>query len=224
MISQDRHEIYVIVGEYGAGFENHIRPSSLILQGSDMSQNKAGKSGLSIAESIAEGGSSSAHPDTTADRRDPGLLAGSPSYLKRMESKSIIVEAGKKTLTGQPIQPGPETGESNRTQQQWFPDAGDFLIMNEFGPFITTNPGHMEVLIRRLIALMLELRGPQDRFVPEPLSMNFLHQDDQAGPSMSNVSPSRPRRNLRKSRSWPAEHERLTRNWVKPSAMPKWRG
>lgn len=222
MVSQDRHEIYIIVGEYGAGFEDHIRPSSLIFEGSAMSQHTACKPGLSITGSSSEGGSSSAVSDSMADRRDPGLLAGSPSYLKRMESKSIIVEAGQRTLTGQPIQPGPETGESGRTRQQWCPDAGDFLIMNEFGPFITTNPGHMEVLIRRLIALMLELRGPQDGFVPEPLSMNFLHQTDQAGPSAPKAS-SRPRRTLRKSRSWPAETEKSTEDWVKPSAKPKWR-
>lgn len=29
MISQDRHEIFIIVAEYGAGFEKHIRPTSV---------------------------------------------------------------------------------------------------------------------------------------------------------------------------------------------------
>lgn len=224
MISQDRHEIYIIVGEYGAGFEEHIRPSRSIEQGSALSKQKAGKPVSSIMGTSGQADSSSAVRDSAANRRDPGLLAGSPSYIRRIESKSIIVEARNKTREGQPKQSGPETVKSPRTQEDWNPDAGDFLIMNEFGPFIVTEATHMEVFIRRLIALMLQLRGPEDRFMPEPLSTKFLHQFGQAVPSTSNESSLLPKRTLRKSRSWPADHEKLTQDWVKPSAMPKWRG
>lgn len=219
MISQDHHEIYIIVGEYGAGFEDHIRPSRSIEQGSALSQHKAGIMGTS-----AQADSSYAGPDSAENRRDPSLLAGSPSYIRRIESNSIVVEAKKKTRKGQPVQSGPKTIELARSQEDWNPDAGDFLIMNEFGPFIVTEASHMEVFIRRLIALMLQLRGPEDRFMPEPLSTKFLLQRGQAGPSPPNESSSLPRRTLRKSRSWPADHEKLTQDWVKPSAMPKWRG
>lgn len=77
-----------------------------------------------------------------------------------MESKSIIVETGKKIIKGQPTRSESQTIESPRIEGTWEPDGGDFLIMNEFGPFLTTDASHMDMLFRRLIALMLELRGP----------------------------------------------------------------
>lgn len=215
MISQDLHEIYIIVGEYGAGFEKHIRPSKSIEQESNKPSRPMGTS--------AQADSSSAGSDSTVERRDPRLLAGSPAFLRRAEHKSVIVEAQENTHEGQPTKSRLEPAESQQTRRDPNLDADDFLIMNEFGPFIVTEADHMELLIKRLIDLMLELRGPEDGVMLEPLSMKFLHQTDPVRPSTPNESSSHTRRALRKSRSWPSEVEKSTQDWVMPSAKSEWR-
>lgn len=167
MISQDRHEIFIIVAEYGAGFEKHIRPRSFV-QGSVKTWQTTGEPPVS----------------------------------------NSITQASSRA-------------ESSDTQERWVPDTGDFLTMHEFGPFLITDAGHMEMLIKQIIALMLQLRGPQARFIPEPPSMKFFFQP---GLPFSTESSEHTRRILKKARSFPAMNERLTQDWVKPSEMPEWRG
>lgn len=212
MISQDRHEIYIIVGEYGAGFEEHIRPRRSVEQGAAWPRHEARRPGNSIMRTSAQAQSLSTGPDLTTNPRDPSLLAGSPSYIRRIESQAIIVEAKKKTREGQPTQSGNQMIESPRTQEGWEPDADDFLIMNEFGPFLATDADHMDLLFRRLIALTIELRGPEDRFMPEPISMKLFYPPGQIGPSTYNESSSRTECALKKSRSWPDENEKSTQD------------
>lgn len=223
MISQNRHEIYIIVGEYGTGFEEHIRPRRSVEQGAALPRHEARMPGDTIMGASAQVQSLSPDPDLTTNPRDPGLLAGSPAYIRRIQSKGIIVEAKKKTREGQATQPGNEMTESPRTQRGWNPDADDFLIMNEFGPFLATDADHMDLLFRRLIALVMELRGREDRFMPEPISMRLLHQPDLGVPSTCNESSSRTESALKKSRSWPEEYEKSTQDWAKPTSKPKWR-
>lgn len=223
MISQSRHEIYIIVGEYGPGFEEHIRPRRSVEQGAALPRHEARMPGDTIMGASAQVQSLSPDPDSTTNPRDPSLLAGSPAYIRRIQSKAIVVEAKEKTREGQPIQPGNEMTESRRTQGGWSPDPGDFLIMNEFGPFLATDDNHMDLLFRRLIALVIELRGSEDRFMPEPISMKFLHQPDLSVQSTCNESSSRTECALKKSRSWPEEYEKSTQDWVKPTSKPKWR-
>lgn len=208
MISQDRHEIYIIVGEYGAGYEQHIRPSSLVLQGSPASQQKIVQTGSSKSGGYTQPDSLSAGTESTADRRDPRLLAGSPSYVGRVERKSIGVADGPTSRENQPTQAGPEMAELPGTDQKWIPDAGDFLIMHEFGPFLITDADHMKVFAKRLIAFTFELRGSQPRFVPQRPGPNFLFQRGQGLPTPKE-SPHQ-RRTLRKARSWAGmdQHER----------------
>ncbi|KAG6364172.1 hypothetical protein INS49_005770 [Diaporthe citri] len=224
MISQDRHEIYLIVAEYGAGYEEYIRPSSSSVRESIKSQRKLHQTGSSTTGNYAQKDSLSAGIDSTPTRRDPSLLAGSPSYIGRVERKSIGVAAGPRSRQTQPTQAAPAEMNSSRTDEEWVPHAGDFLIMHEFGPFITTDPIHMEILIKRLIAFMLQLRGPQDRFVPERPGPEFLAQPGHAGPSTPNATSSSPRRTLRKSRSWPGEVEKSVADGVVSSAKAKWEG
>lgn len=214
MVSQDRHEIYIIVAEYGTGYEQHIRPSSIILRGSTGFQQKTGQAGSFTTGTYTKADSLSAGADSKASQRDPRLLAGSPSYVGRVEKKMIGVASGPKSHRSQPTQVAPEMTEPAEIEQKWTPDAGDFLIMHEFGPFLTTEPGHMEVFIKRLIAFMLELRGPQARFVPRRPGPHFLRQRDQAGLSTPNQSSIHPQRTLKKSRSWSGmtEHQKLSAN------------
>lgn len=222
MVSQDRHEIYIIVGEYGAGYEQHIRPWRSAVPRATKSQKKTGKSGSSSAGSSTQVDSLSETSASAADRRDPRLLAGSPSYIKRVEAKSIEVAAGPRNRKAQPTRwrgarKSPRTDDKN-----WIPDAGDFLIMHEFGPFITSDPTHMEVLIRRLIAFMLQLRGAQD-FTTERPGPDFLGQTGNFGPTKPNKSSS-PRPILKRSRSWPEDTIPAEKVWVRDTVKRKWRG
>lgn len=217
MISQDRHEIYIIVAEYGAGYEEHVNPSSTTVRGPAKANRKIGQPGGSTTQSHAD-------VDSTGNRRDPGLLAGSPSYIRRVEKKSISVEAKPRSCMAQPTQAAPATRKSSRTKEKYALDAGDFLIMHEFGPFNTTDHIHMFVLIKRIIALMLELRGPEDRFVPERSDPDFLIQSDQVQPSAPNESALGPARALPISRSWPGQVEKSVHESVVVSAKAEWRG
>lgn len=175
MVSQDRHEIYITVGEYGPGFEKHIRPSVSIPGGPVKSQGRTGKPGSSSGVST-QVDSLSAESGSVTDRRDPSLLAGSPSYIRLVEKKSIRVAANPRGKKQQRTRAAPGARTSSRKDQKWVPEAGDFLIMHEFGPFIITDPVHMEVLIRRLIGFMLEVRGPRDDLVPEKPGPEFSIQ------------------------------------------------
>lgn len=223
MVSQDRHEIYIIVGEYGASYEQYIRPSRSAVPRATKSQKKAGKSGSSSAASSTQVDSLSEASASAADRRDPRLLAGSPSYIRGVEAKSIEVAAGPRNRKAQPTRwrgarKSPRTDDKN-----WIPDAGDFLIMHEFGPFITSDPTHMEVLIRRLIAFMLQLRGPQD-FTTERPGPDFLGQTGNFGPTKPNKSSSSPRPILKRSRSWPEDTLPAEKVWVRDTVKRKWQG
>lgn len=217
MISQDRHEIYIIIGEYGAGYEEYVRPSSSTVRGSAKPNRKTGQPSGSTTKSHAD-------VDSTGDRRDPDLLAGSPSYIRRVEKKSISVEDKPRSCVAQPTRPAPATRKSSRTKEKNALDVGDFLIMHEFGPFNTKDHIHMLVLSKRIIALMLELRGPQDRFVPERPSPDFLVQDDQITPSAPDESSSGPARAVSASRSWPGQVEKTVHANVVISAKAEWRG
>ncbi|KAJ0114080.1 hypothetical protein J7T55_007914 [Diaporthe amygdali] len=219
MINQDRHEISVVVAEYGAGFEKHIRPHRSVRQGTAKTRPKAGRLDSSVTTNSTQTLSSLADPVPHGGRRDPSLLAGSPGYISRVEKKTILVDGPKGA--SQDARPTPPLNKSSRTKKKWTPDVGDFLIMHEFGPFVTTDPGHMEVLIKRIIALMLQLRGPQEPFVPVPPSPRFLLQPDRLVARTPDVTTRRNNR-LRKSRSWPARTNQSEQDWEKLSVKPTW--
>lgn len=181
MITQHRHEIYVIVAEYGVGYEVHIRPASAIAKGptkAPATEARNLSTSSSASKPSAQQDSSAADAPATPKRRNPKLLAGSPSYIKRVEKMSIKVSAnsGLKNSEIQPTGPPPGTSEWVREEEEWVPDAGDFLIMHEFGPFLITEADHMEVLSRRVIAFMLQLGGSQDRSVPDATDSDSSEQ------------------------------------------------
>lgn len=220
MVNQDRHEITIVVGEYGAGFENHIRPSRSATQMTAKSGAGGDKLGGSVITTSAQAIPFSVVPGPQAEKRDPGLLAGSPGYINRVESKRIVVrDTGKMP---QKTRPAPSTKRSRNPEQNRKWDAGDFLIMHEFGPFLIKDAGHMEVLIKRLIAFMLQLRGPQERFVPVPPSPRFLLQPSRLDTyTPDETSPSRTTR-LKKSRSWPTRTRQSEENWEELPVKPTW--
>lgn len=81
----------------------------------------------------------------------------------------------------------------------------------------------MDVFIKRLIALMLELRGHQDPLVTDTVSSRFLFQHGFIQtPAPNDVSSPTPR--LRKARSWTATTRKMNDDWEKPSENPMWRG
>lgn len=173
MVTQHRHEIYVIVAEYGVGYELHIRPASTTVK--NPISEPAAKAGQSSASSSAskpfgQQDSSAADTPATPKRRKPELLMGSPSYIKRVEKMSIEVSAhsGLRNRKTQPTRPPSGISEwvDEEQDSEWVPDAADFLIMHEFGPFIIKEASHMEVFSRRVIAFVLQLSGSQDRSVP----------------------------------------------------------
>ncbi|KAK2604158.1 hypothetical protein N8I77_007109 [Diaporthe amygdali] len=220
MINQDRHEITIVVGEYGAGFENHIRPSRSATQRTAKSGAGGDKLGGSVITTPAQANPFPVLPSTQAEKRDPGLLAGSPAYLNRVERKLIAVRGPDEMP--QKIRPAPSTKRSRHPKKKGKWDAGDFLIMHEFGPFLVQNAGHMEVLIKRLIAFMLQLRGPQERFVPMPPSPRFLLQPSLLGTYTPDETLPRRITRLKKSRSWPARTERSEEDWESLSVKPTW--
>ncbi|KAL2131198.1 hypothetical protein VTI74DRAFT_5424 [Chaetomium olivicolor] len=181
MISQDRHEIYIIIGEYGKKYEEYIRGG------------------------VADRGSSA--------NIDAAL--GSPTYLKKMRSFPEPVEFEEwssrekgylsklKPAGGQgpaSSRPGPQRQTRSTANPQGLPLPGvdGFLVMHRFGPYLTNRHDHMALLIRRLVALMLELRGSRKLAFPEPIGSRFLAQDD--GP--------KPR-----SRTWPRREVPELQEW-----------
>lgn len=180
MITQHRHEIYIIIGEYGPGFEAHIRPSRSVVSGSDNTDPEAIRPPLD--RSITEFPNQKVRPSRALESmlasRPTNVLWGSPAFTRRVEDMSIQVsgDAGAVRRNPQLTRPPAVTRRSKRIAGggKWEPDAGDFLVMHEFGPFLTTDRSHMDLFIRRYIALMLELRGPQHGFTPDPISTKFL--------------------------------------------------
>lgn len=58
----------------------------------------------------------------------------------------------------------------------------EFLVMHQFGPYVIYDAGHMERLLRRVIALMLQLRQERDitgagGYNPPPPPVTFLKQE-----------------------------------------------
>lgn len=216
MITQHRHEIYIVVGEYGPGFEEHVRPSKSVVSGRGKKDSKASKPLLkmSIAEDSIQEDNSFGRSKPTPPRRPPGVLQGSPSYIRRVESMSIKVaeNPGPARKMPQKTEPEPLTRDLPRKGKQWVPDADNFLIMHEFGPFITSNPDHMELFIKRIIALMLELRDPQARFVPDTAITQSLCQTGFTHASTPGEASS-PTPRLRKARSWTAMTSKVNEDW-----------
>lgn len=161
LISQDRHEIYIIIGEYGPTYQEYIAGNIALPAKAppapadfDAEQNQRAAQGSGSYNKQAE--------DTGADqirlsRKGPtskGKTAkapesGQPSSRKEAKAKAQV--------------PAQQPGEGRVLRSQTpppprrLPPADEFLVMHQFGPYVTGDARHMELFVRRVIGLMLEL-------------------------------------------------------------------
>ncbi|KAK4153974.1 hypothetical protein C8A00DRAFT_14837 [Chaetomidium leptoderma] len=158
LVSQNRHEIYIIIGEYGQKYEEYIG-------------NKPIQENMTVNEAAAAVSKRGATPP--ADNLQKTL--GSPTFLSHASASGITdtiegwqtEEKKAATHAKEPPQdpPGSSAPAVPTIEHLGLPRADEFLVMHRFGPWRTDDPGNMAVLIRRLLGLMLQLQGP-----PKPAS------------------------------------------------------
>ncbi|KAM3497278.1 hypothetical protein MY10362_009366 [Beauveria mimosiformis] len=192
LISQDRHEIYIIIGEYGDKYQEYIR----------------GRIALKVRE---------VKPTTHESQSHRHQAAGSEASVKLAQSINDVYFEHEQLMQQQQQQQQKQQKQQKRQKRTDLtmssntvvrtmstrsrtkaaavklaavhdndaPQADEFLIMHQFGPFLTQKDDHMEVFLRRIVAFMLELRGDESqrptekeilgRF-PRP-NAEFLEQD-----------------------------------------------
>ena len=187
MISQNRHEIYIIIGEYGHKYEQYIRNAPWKAGDKAAKPPPLEHTSASLATNFEE-------------------TLGSPSFLRQVVEEDIkgiegwkdpVVEAALQKVASTPVtsrnaSPPPPAGPSGSAAKPGIsgqlpvrpkndrapssdhepssgrvtrsavttpdlPSADGFLVMHRFGPWNTDDHSNMEVFIRRLLALMLEL-------------------------------------------------------------------
>lgn len=142
LISQDRHELYIIIAEYGEQWKEYVR-------------------GLDVPW------------PTTAQATSALDLSGSDGFIQNSMAKyradfTDMVNLAQDIIdksTSEDLQPsGSSTGRQTRSSQQRsvnqpleLPGPEYFCIMQEWGPFSTKEDEFMDLFIRRLIALQLQL-------------------------------------------------------------------
>lgn len=130
MVSQDRHEIYVIIGEYGPKYVDYIR----------------GHASLSARAPLPA--------DKLDVEKNQKAAVGSASYNKQAEVTGVDKI---RTSLGDEKKPAPGGMVLRSRVPRVLPPADEFLVMHQFGPFITSKADHMDRLVRRLIGFMLQL-------------------------------------------------------------------
>lgn len=168
LISQDRHEVYIIIGEYGSEYEEYI----------------TGRASLLACATQAGAG---ADFDVEANAR---AAAGSGAYVSQLERAGIETESLKLTkLLSKPLPLPPSSGRVTRsralrepTPPKELPSVDGFLVMHQFGPYIINQEDNVTRFVRRLIALMLQLKsgsGSADgdaRFTSQPPPAEFIEK------------------------------------------------
>ncbi|KAK4033026.1 hypothetical protein C8A01DRAFT_19972 [Parachaetomium inaequale] len=175
MVSQDRDELYIIIGEYGRQYEAYIR-------------NEPVKAGMTVANA-----KSAVANIRTSPAKDLGDTLGSPTFLNHVSTLNIATEiagwgalganaaaasaaAAAAAAAAAQATAGHNAGTDASgagappappAQAPDLPSAGEFLIMHRFGPWKTDDGSNMEVLIRRLLALMLQLDGHKGQTAPQ---------------------------------------------------------
>ncbi|KAM3466947.1 hypothetical protein MY5147_008913 [Beauveria neobassiana] len=156
MISQDRHEIYIIIGEYGDKYQDYIRgkielkatadePTTLHEYQSHRHQAAGSEATVKLARSIEDSYFLDDQP--TQQQQQKGQKG-----QKRTDSTASLNTSVRTMST-----------RSRTKAANDAPRADEFLIMHQFGPFLTHKDDHMEILLRRIVAFMLELRGDESQ-------------------------------------------------------------
>ncbi|KAM3556533.1 hypothetical protein MY1884_005015 [Beauveria asiatica] len=195
LISQDRHEIYIIIGEYGDKYQEYIRGRKALKANevkptthesqSHRHQAAGSEASVKLAQSIndvyfehdqlmqqqEQQQQQQQKQQKRQKRTDP---TGSSNTVVRTRSTRSRTKAAAEAAV-----------KAAAVHDNDAPQADEFLIMHQFGPFLTQKDDHMEVFLRRIVAFMLELRGDESqrptekeifgRF-PRP-DAEFLEQD-----------------------------------------------
>lgn len=133
LISQDRHEIYIIVAEYGEPWKEYTR------------------TGSSPAEPTAR---------TQVDAKD---LAGSDACIRNIEATPLaLAQHNKRLATAVELLPadspkGPTTRQTRAQKELKLLGHDHFCYMHEWGPFDTTSEDDMDLFLRRMVALQIQL-------------------------------------------------------------------
>jgi hypothetical protein len=123
LLSQNRHEIYIIIAEYGEAWKQYIQT-----------------------------GSSAAQP-TPRTKDDAADLFGSDAFI--WNSAFATLEEFQK-MVRRAAGPLPPPG-ARQAQARKLLDANHFCFMHQWGPFRLNKSDEMELLLRRLIALQVQL-------------------------------------------------------------------
>jgi hypothetical protein len=224
MISQDRHEIYIIVGEYGQKYEDYLRgtmrntgpsqPSASIdaVLGSPTYLKRIRKFKTEV-ELEGWGDRETEVLNETTTTKPPPSVTQTAASQRPMRTKSGL-------MSKIPV----AAGGPSKPKGAPLPHADEFLVMHRFGPFVTGDHRHMAKLIRRVVALLLQLRGPfanrADAF-PQPFpGSQFLTQNESPKPGRSRSWPRREVAQLQESEKYLQDNQRKEQFRANPSPHP----
>lgn len=163
LLSQDRHEIYLIIGEYGGAYEEYITgqtelPATTSVPSDpdtfDVEQNQRDAAGSRAYDRLSRWARD--QYITAAPAGGPGSGLSTQSPTSSFGSQSATGGAGRITRSRSRMAQIPSA------LAEVLPPAEEFLIMHQFGPYLTNNDVHMERFMRRVVALMLQLRRDRD--------------------------------------------------------------
>ncbi|KAM3525950.1 hypothetical protein MY4038_007071 [Beauveria bassiana] len=156
MISQDRHEIYIIIGEYGDKYQDYIRgkielkatadePTTLHEYQSHGHQAAGSEATVKLARSI----------------EDKYFQDNQPMQQQQQKGQKGQKRTDSTASSNTSVRTMSTRARTKAAHEA--PQADEFLIMHQFGPFLTHKDDHMEILLRRIVAFMLELRGDESQ-------------------------------------------------------------
>ncbi|KAF1738252.1 hypothetical protein CRV24_000175 [Beauveria bassiana] len=156
MISQDRHEIYIIIGEYGDKYQDYIRgkielkatadePTTSHEYQSHRHQAAGSEATVKLARAI----------------EDIYFLDDQPTQQQQQKGQKGQKRTDSTASSNTSVRTMSTRARTKAANDA--PQADEFLIMHQFGPFLTHKDDHMEILLRRIVAFMLELRGDESQ-------------------------------------------------------------
>ncbi len=126
LLSQNRHEIYIIIAEYGEPWKEYIRTES-----------SAEQPTARISDDAIDLSGSDAFVRNSMDR-----LPVEFNEMVKIAADALGKSGGRHTRAKIPLE---------------LLDPEHFCVMQQWGPFFTNNHQHMDLFLRRLIALQVQL-------------------------------------------------------------------
>ncbi|KAK4247136.1 hypothetical protein C7999DRAFT_14794 [Corynascus novoguineensis] len=151
MISQTRDEIWIIVGEYGHAYEEYIRNAPR--RAGMSSTNAPPLRYTALASSFEETLGSPTFLDQLDKMKGAGDIQG---WEDPVVQTALAERSGRKQAE--------RSQRHNRTGGgPDLPKVDGFLVMHRFGPWKTHDPANMDVFVRRLLGLMIQLHSAPSR-------------------------------------------------------------